>query len=283
VVVIAGPDHLHADHAVLALEAGCHVFLEKPMATTVADARRIMDAAERAGKSVMTDQTVRYMYPWREMALAARNGQIGEVFFIQGDYIHDMWHYYDPQGKSHTPWRVDPLHPQNILLGGGCHPIDIMLWAMDRPVEEVFAVSNKMSAPMFPADDCYLVTLRFAGGAMGKVFVTSGCSIGEGAEQGPGGGYLAVYGTEGTLWRGKLYRRDQTARTLENTSEEYSVSGHGWGRSVVEFLDTIDGSMSNPIPPRESARTIAVCEAAFISIRTGKPEKPLWPDSDGIQ
>ena len=65
---------------------------------------------------------MRYLHPWGAMAQMAKAGQIGQLFFIQGDYIHDMWSHYAPQGKHHTPWRIDKQNPQNILLGGGCHP-----------------------------------------------------------------------------------------------------------------------------------------------------------------
>jgi predicted dehydrogenase len=86
--VIAGPDHLHAEQAVLAMEHGCHVLVEKPLATTTADARRILEVAMSTGRHVMADHGMRYVYSWREMALAARSGQIGDLFFVQGDYIH---------------------------------------------------------------------------------------------------------------------------------------------------------------------------------------------------
>ncbi len=272
VVAVAGPDHLHADQTVLALEYGAHALVEKPLATTMADAQRIIDAADRAGLTVMTDHTVRYMYPWREMSRAARSGEIGDIFFVQGDYIHDMWSIYQPGEHRHTPWRIDRQHPQNILFGGGCHPIDSILSTVDAPVVEVFAYSSKMSVPEFPADDCYIVMLKFENGVLGKVFVSSGCS-----GHGMGGGMLAVYGTEGTLWNGKLYRRGEEPVTLPNVSDEAAVGGHGWGRSVIDFLDTLDGRIENPIPARMGARVVAVCEAGLESVRTGLPQKPAWP------
>ena len=272
VVAVAGPDHLHADQTVTALEFGAHALVEKPLATTVADARRIIDAADRTGQTVMTDHTIRYMYPWREMSIAARSGEIGDVFFVQGDYIHDMWSIYHPGGRGHTPWRIDRDNPQNILLGGGCHPIDNILSTVDSPVGEVFAYSSKLSVPEFPSDDCYIVMLKFENGVLGKIFVSSGCS-----GEGMGGGMLAVYGTEGTLWNGKLYRRGKEPVVLPNASDDAAVGGHGWGRSVVDFLDTLDGKMENPIPARVGARVVAVCEAGLESIRTGHPQKPEWP------
>lgn len=272
IVAVAGPDHLHAEQTVLALEHGAHALVEKPLATTVADARRVIETAERTGLNVMTDHTSRYMYPWHEMSRAARSGEIGEIFFIQGDYIHDMWSIYQPGERRHTPWRINGRNPQNILLGGGCHPIDNILSTVDSPVIEVFAYSSKLSVPQFPSDDCYIVMLKFENGVLGKVFVSSGCS-----GHGMGGGMLAVYGTEGTLWNGKLYRRGEEPVTLPNVSDEAAVGGHGWGRSVIDFLDTLDGRIENPIPARMGARVVAVCEAGLESVRTGRPQRPEWP------
>jgi predicted dehydrogenase len=273
-VVVAGPDHLHAEQTIEALETGCHVLVEKPLATTVADAQRILDAEGEAGTHVMTDHTMRYLHPWHEMALMAQAGDVGDVFFVQGDYIHDMWSHYSPQGASHTPWRIDAQDPQNILLGGGCHPLDLMLWTVPAPVEEVFAYSNKLSIPEFPADDCYIVVLRFANQVTGKVYVTSGCS-GHGMAGGMGGGFLAVYGTEGTLWKGKLFRRGQDPVAVEPSADN-AVGGHGWGGSVTDFLDVLDGEIDNPIPATVGARIVSVCEAALTSIRTRQPQQPHW-------
>ncbi|MEM7531787.1 MAG: Gfo/Idh/MocA family oxidoreductase [Chloroflexota bacterium] len=275
VVVVAGPDHLHADQTVLALEQGCHALVEKPLATTTADAQRILDAEAQSGLHVMTDQTMRYMHPWHEMALMAKAGDIGDVFFVQGDYIHDMWSHYAPEGKHHTPWRIDQGNPQNILLGGGCHPLDLMLWTVDSPVAEVYAYSNKLSIPVFPADDCYIVILQFENGVTGKVYVTSGCS-GHGMADGMGGGFLAVYGTEGTLWKGQLYRRDYEPVPIDEADAHEVIGGHGWGRSVVDFLDVLDGKIDNPLPGKIGAQIVSVCDAALESIRTKRPQSPRW-------
>jgi len=59
VAVIAGPDHLHAEQTLVALEYGSHVLVEKPLATTVEDARRVVAAAEASDLEVMTDHTMR--------------------------------------------------------------------------------------------------------------------------------------------------------------------------------------------------------------------------------
>lgn len=270
VVVVAGPDHLHADHTVTALEHGCHVLIEKPFATTIEEARRILDAEQRTGLCVMADHTYRYMFPEREMVLATKNGEIGELFYVQGDYIHDMTEYYLPRGRSHTPWRADAKHPQNILLGGGIHPIDLMLWAVEERVEEVFCYSNKKCIPEFPSDDCYLLVMRFANGVLGKCHVTSGCS-------GPTWHrFFESYGDRGTLCDGRLLRRDAEPVELEKSSTVEAVGGHGWAESVTDFLDLLDGDIENPIPSKAGFNSVAVCVAGLEAIRTGQPQRPEW-------
>jgi predicted dehydrogenase len=271
-VVVAGPDHLHADQAVLALEHGCHVLVEKPFATSVADAKRILDAARRHDRQVMADQSMRYVYPWREMVQAARSGQIGDLFFVQGDYIHDMHDIYSPNGSRHTPWRIDPVHPQNILLGGGIHPIDLILWAVESPVDEVYGYSNKKSAPEFPADDCYILVMRFANGVIGKCFVTSGCS---GPRWHPTWHrFFEAYGAKGIVNDGMLHRRGEEPVRLEDRSSKNVAGGHGWAGSVTDFLDLLDGKIDNPVPGRQGARSVAVCEALLRAVQTGQPQKP---------
>ncbi len=269
-VVIAGPDHLHADQTITALEHGCHALVEKPFTTTVADARRVIEVEERTGLHVMTDHTMRYVYPWREMVLATRAGQIGELFFIQGDYIHDMTAWYSPQGKHHTPWRIHSENPQNILLGGGIHPIDLILWAVDSPVEEVCMYSSAKCVPEFPSEDCYILIMRFENGVLGKCHVTSGCS-------GPTWhGFFEGYGRDGALREGSLYRRGQEPVALEDSSAGNVVGGHGWAGSVVDFLDLLEGKRANPISSKAGANNVAVCEAGLNAARTGQPQSPEW-------
>ncbi len=270
VVVVAGPDHLHADQTVTALEHGCHVLIEKPFATTIEDARRIIAVEERTGLHVMADHTYRYMFPEREMVLATKAGEIGEFFFVQGDYIHDMTEYYLPRGRSHTPWRANAENPQNILLGGGIHTIDLMLWAVEEEVEEVFCYSNKKCIPEFPSDDCYILIMRFANGVLGKCHVTSGCS-------GPTWHrFFESFGDRGTVSDGRLLRRDAEPVELQKSSTVEVVGGHGWAESVTDFLDLLDGDIENPIPSKAGFNSIAVCVAGLEAIRTGKPQRPEW-------
>ena len=266
-VVVAGPDHLHVEQAIVALESGCHVLIEKPMATTLADAVTLLATEARVGKHVMVDFSMRYVHPWPAMVNAVKAGEIGRIFYVGANYIHDMWGY----PRASIPWRLDKTHPQNILLGGGCHGLDLMLWVMqDVPVDEVFTYGNHLSASPLPIDDCYVVAMRFDDGVVGRIFVASG------ANGVPFGPLLEVYGAEGTLREGKLYRRHEEPNELRDILGIEHTRGHGWAGAVTDFISLVNGEMDNPMPSLMGARNVAVCEAALLAMREGRPRQVQW-------
>ncbi|HDZ42730.1 hypothetical protein LCGC14_0367920 [marine sediment metagenome] len=268
IVVDAGPDHLHGPNSVAALEAGCHVLIEKPMATKIEHAQAILAAEKKSGKVVMVDYTLRYSHPWATMMQAAKAGDVGPIFYIGGFYIHDMWDYYNPAGSAYTPWRVDKDNPQNILFGGGCHGLDLMLLIMeDVPVLDVHCLANHLSESDFPQEDCYLVSLRFENGVVGKIFVTSGCNAGPGQ-------MLEIFGRDGTLHDGKLLRRGQ--EPVELPEPEKVGVGHGWNLTTREFLDVIDGKIDNWMNSTYGARNTSIFDAAIKSFKSGEVEKVTW-------
>jgi predicted dehydrogenase len=245
------------------------VLIEKPMATTVAEARALMAAEQKAGKQIMVDFTMRFSPPTSVIARMARNGEFGNIICLGGNYVHDMWHYYNPEGGTwYSPWRSDPKHPQSPLVGGGCHGLDLMLWIQEGvAVEEVFAYATELSQSGLPIPDTYTLVMRFADGALGKVFVTTGAC-------GASGSMLEVYGTTGSSVGGMIMRRDELPVPLEVSEEDQKGAAHGWPLAVKSFLDFLDGKTENPVPSRMGALNIAVFEAALESIRTGRPVRP---------
>ena len=270
IVVDAGPDHLHAEHTVASLQAGAHVLIEKPMCTTTAEAQAILDAEAKTDRIVMVDYTMRYSHPWGTMMDAARDGAVGEVFYIGGFYIHDMYDWFAEDGKCRTAWRVDPKQPQNTLLGGGCHGLDLMLCVMgDEPITEVHCVGNHLSGSGMPMEDCFQVNLTFANGVAGQIFVTTGCNTAS------FGKMFEVYGRNGTLIDGKLLKRTADPVELEQPKDNVQ-EGHGWNLTVRDFLDVIDGTRPNEMNSLFGARNIAVFDAAMKSLASGKVEKVHW-------
>jgi predicted dehydrogenase len=88
-VVVASPDALHAEHAIAALEAGKHVLIDKPFAASLADARRIAEAVEAAGKQVTVFQNRRWDADFRTLQRLIAEGALGDI--VQFESHFDRW------------------------------------------------------------------------------------------------------------------------------------------------------------------------------------------------
>ncbi len=257
VIMVCSPDHFHAEHSVAALRAGKHVLCEKPMTTTLQNCKEMVKTVDETGLTFMVSQFMRFQPLYRAIKKVYNEGEIGKAFFVEGSYIHDMSAYY-----TQKTWRADPKNPQNILLGGGCHPLDLLRWAVGSEIQEVHAYSNGYAAPNFVLDDCYIFTCKFENGCAGKVFVTSGCK-----GHGMGEGFLSIYGTKGTIWRNQLYLAE--GGTKDITFEEYETT-----QAVIDhFVDCVLNKKKPLIDVREGAKIASALIAGVESAESGKPIK----------
>lgn len=275
-VSVCTPDHLHGEHAHLALQAGKHVLCEKPMCTTREDAARLVIDVRTTGRVFLGGHVYHFRPDYQAMVAAYRSGEIGAAWLAEGDYISNLHYLYGPTG--HTPWRSDRTAPQDILLGGGCHPLGLMRWALRAEVTEVFAYANHKSEPLLPIDDCYVTVLRFDDGTLGKLIAAAG-----NRGYAPTGGHLCLYGTRGTLWGGKLYRYDEAAHqtlvvrdfTAEFAGHKPRVHDtrqvHHWAEQAAHFLDCIEGTAEPMTGVVDGARVVAALAAGIESARTRRP------------
>ena len=275
-VSVCAPDHTHGELCHRALQAGKHVLCEKPMCTSRADAARLVQDVRATGLTFLAGHVYHFRPEAEALVAAYRNGEIGEAWLAEGDYISDMRPFYGADGF--TPWRTDSRAPQDILLGGGCHPLGMMLWALQTRVTQVFAVANHRAEPSLPLNDCYVVTLQFENGVIGKLIAASG-----NRGYAPTGGNLVIYGTNGTLWRNKLYRNDtHTHKSLvvHDWAEEFKEHKprvhdtrqvHHFAEQCEHFLDCIEGKSQPRTSVVDGARIIAALCAAIESARTGQP------------
>lgn len=131
-VVIATPHSVHVEQTVLAAENGKHVFVEKPMATTLEGCDRMIQACRKAGVNLMVGHFQRY----RKVNSLAKNlideGKIGGIMIIRETMI-------SPNGiRRLPPWQ---RKPENVgtLIGYGIHAIDRVLWWVGERVRTIFA------------------------------------------------------------------------------------------------------------------------------------------------
>lgn len=255
VIMVCSPDHLHAAHSISALRAGKHVLCEKPMTTTLQDCKDMVRAVDETGLIFMASQFMRFRPKHLAIKKLYDDGQLGEAFFVEGSYIHDMTSIY-----ARNTWRSDRKNPQNILIGGGCHPLDLLRWTVGSEIEEVHAYSNGYAARDFILDDCYIFSCRFENGCLGKVLVTTGCK-----GHGMGEGFLSIYGTRATVWRDRLYSAEGEPKDIP--SEELdSIQG-----VVDHFVDCVMNGKQPLIDVRDGAKTVSALVAGVESAESGAP------------
>lgn len=132
---VFSPDHLHAEHTIAALEAGKHVYMEKPMAVTTEDCDRILEAWEESDCELMVGMNMRYMDKFRTIKHIIGSGEIGElkaawVRHFVGYGGHAYYHDYRANSKDST----------SLLLQKGSHDIDMIHFLTGRYTQRVCAM-----------------------------------------------------------------------------------------------------------------------------------------------
>jgi predicted dehydrogenase len=136
-VFVTSPDNFHEEHAVAALEAGKSVYLEKPMAITIAGCDRILEAARRSGKKLYVGHNMRHMAFTQKMKELIDQGAIGEV--KAGWCRHFVCYGCDAYFKD---WHAERSKSTSLLLQKGAHDIDILHWLCGGYSKRVVAMGG---------------------------------------------------------------------------------------------------------------------------------------------
>lgn len=137
-VIICTENNRHRSFVEMAASRGIHIMCEKPIATTLEDARAIVDLCDKAGVHLMTAFPMRFSAPLLEIKARLDNGDFGEVYCFNATNQGEL-------PTKHRAWFVDPE-----LAGGGAimdhtvHLVDIMRWFTGSEVESVYARSNRI-------------------------------------------------------------------------------------------------------------------------------------------
>jgi predicted dehydrogenase len=198
VVAIVTPNHLHAPVATAFLQAGMHVICDKPLTTTLADARALVALAKKH-KRVFA---VTHNYTGYPMVRQARQmvaeGKLGTIRVVQVEYPQDwLTERLESTGQKQAAWRTDPARSG----AGGCigdigtHAYNLADYIVDIPVKELCAELTTFVKGR-KLDDNAQVMLRYANGARGLLWASQ---VAPGNENGL---QIRVYGSKGGLgWR----------------------------------------------------------------------------------
>lgn len=247
-VIVSNPTALHLDVAIPAAEAGCHLFLEKPVSDSLARIGQLERAVQRGGGQVFVGYQFRFHPGLRQVQAWLQSGAIGRPLSARahwGEFLPG-WHPWEDYRRGYSA-RAD--------LGGGvvltlCHPLDYLRWLLGG-VSELWAFAGRLGDLDLDVEDTAEIGLRFANGALASVHLDY--------NQRPAEHWLEIIGTEGTV---RWQNRDGAARC-------YSVDRERWEEAL---------------PPAGFERNdlFRAQMAHFLRVVAGE-EPPVCSLSDGIQ
>jgi myo-inositol 2-dehydrogenase/D-chiro-inositol 1-dehydrogenase len=266
-VCIASSTSAHADNVVACAQAGLHIFCEKPLALTLADCDRAIAAAERAGSGRGVKLMIGHVRQFDAGHVEARRyieaGAIGTPLVfraISGDV--------DPP----PPSFANPAVSGGLILDAMYHDLYLSRWLLaDEPLR-AYAEGDALVDPAISAVgdvDNAVVTLRFAGGALGTLYVSRTCRYGHDLR-------IEVIGDEGAVHIGRF--RQTPVRLLDRQGVHHDMPwttpdrlGEAFVTEMQAFVDCLLDDMPPPVTGHDSRATIAVGLAATQSLHEGRP------------
>ncbi len=163
VIDIVAPNHLHAEMAIAALEAGKHVLVEKPLATTLEDCDRLVETVDRTGRQLSVGFELRLSSQWRTIKTLIDEGRIGKPRFVQVSLFR---HPYRPGASG---WRQQPGAVGSWILEEPVHFYDLAMWYLEASGDPLAVTAQGTIAGAAGMYDNLVSSVRFADGAIASV------------------------------------------------------------------------------------------------------------------
>lgn len=250
-VALCLPHHIHCQATLAAAKAAKHILCEKPMAISLAEADRMIQAARRAKVVLMVGQVLRFRNSYRTAREIIRSGRIGEP-------RHVIRRRTGLVKEPQRPWATDPEQTGGWLLYGyGSHELDAILWLSDTTAQTVYAQARVVN-PAWNDYDEIAIQMTLADGSMATMSHSLNASR-SWWEQ-------IIIGTKGSLYMDtkQIVLDDETIPIAETPT---------WGMldQYREFVSAIREGREPLASGADVRRTMVALEAAKLSIESGKP------------
>lgn len=271
-VTLACPNDLHCQVTLDAAAAGKHVLVEKPLALSLEECDRMIEACRRAGVLLMYGENLCFAPKYVRARELAQEGALGQIY-----YVRQLECHYGP----HADWFWDVERSGGgVLMDMGCHSIAFCRWVFaGAPVESVYAeVGTFVHGGRTRGDDHSLVVMRFQGGGVG---------VAENSWARPGGldDRAEIYGTQGLtvadLARGGAlttysepgygYALEKAPRTRGWTWTGFQEAwSYGFPQEIGHFARCIREGKEPMLTGEDGRAILEIICAAYYSARTGQ-------------
>jgi predicted dehydrogenase len=261
-VYLATPNRDHIDLAVRTLDAGIHLLLEKPMATSVADCERILAASERSGAKLMVAYRMHHEPAMLKAFETARSGKLGHLRYFNSSFSQPV-NYQNHRAKN--GYWAGPVPDM------GPYPINTARNFFGAEPVEVFAIGTRTEPERFrDFDDQVAISLRFPGGQLASMLLSySGSDLDD----------FRIVGTLGDLYSSPAYamsggfKHTVTIGESKKKTEESFRPTDQFGGELRYFSHCILNGQHPEADGEEGLLDIRVIAALERALETGQPQR----------
>ena len=253
---IESPPYFHPEQAALAVDAGCHTYVAKPIAVDVPGCHSIGDSGKKASRNklaFLVDFQTRADPFFMEALKRVHEGAIGELTFGEATYHADC-----PFKRMYDAWRSDPDNPEvrlrswgldNVISGDiiteqNIHTLDVMSWIMDSEPVSAVGVGGRTIRPVGTCNDHFALLFEYPN----KVGITFSSKQFNGHGTQPDGIRNRMFGSKGVLET--AYGNDVTMIRGDNFyrgGKSPGIYKDGAVANIKTFYDSIvEGNFENP-------------------------------------
>lgn len=286
-VFVTASNNAHKDLTISALKAGKAVMCEKPMATTLADAEAMVDAAENTKGFLQIGFELRYSHLYTQVKDWIDQGALGRVLNTHCFYVSSAW-------GRHDVWRAAAKSSGGMFGEKLSHYVDLTRWWIGDEVEEVYASCAPNVIPYYEVHDNYHCTYRFKNGAvshltfmMGLAATFKGDPLQNAVSQQSGDGHAlrySIYGEKGaaetdvfprTVKRWQFGENDygQTSEWVQTETwkpEQDFAYFHNTHDQALDVVRRVAEGEPPKINPRDALDTTRLCAAAELSVKENR-------------
>lgn len=256
VIYIPLPNHLHAEWAIRAVQAGKHVLCEKPLALTTGEVEAMMEAAQASGKIIAEAFMYRHHPQTLKIQEMIAGGKIGQVRLVKGAFTYNLSRPDDV--------RLDSAMGGGSLWDVGCYPLSFVRMILNSEPEEVFGWQTTAPSGI---DDLFVAQARFPGEVYAQF---------ESSFRLPYQADMEIIGDTGSIFVPTPFIPQKAEKIRFSRSDGFQVTLRMPGAELYigEVEDMADAILLNKAPRislADSRGNVAAISALYESARTGKP------------
>lgn len=278
VVSVATPNKFHAPLAIMALDAGCHVLCEKPMAMNAQEAQQMLDAADKSGKRLMINFSYRFNEQSQALKAQVDTGILGDVYFAR-----TIWHRRRGLPGFGGWFGQKALSGGGPLIDLGVHRLDLALWLMGypKPVWVMGSTYNPIATALaqergalYNVEDLAVGMIKFANGATLEVEASWAANVQEREWM-----ETRLFGTKGGLVQRNVEQtyKFEAEMYVEREGALFDIKLHSTLKpaqnAMYHFIDSIVNDKPHIATGHEGLLVMQILDSIYQSAATGEPVK----------